>query len=370
MKSSYFMTTAYKKQAQRAWFGGLCLVLVLTLLAGCAPASAPQVATPTPIPTAIIPVKPTYTVQSGEIVSQLQFSGRVVPVREEGIFFRTGGRIRNVYVKNGDQVEAGQVLADLELLDDLERRAESMALNVRRAELNLEVAQLDYELFKSNTPEWSANYEINLAKQDAYLELQQIAYQEALLGKDDLDIAIQDAQLVAPFDGMVNSFTTTSGRTIEAFTTLAVISDMTELEVRAALSANETNQLNEGMEVSMVLPNRPGRELAGTVRRLPYSATSGAVDVEDQDNSTRISIEGSAGDFSTGDLVRCTVILEKKENILWLPPQAIRTFEGRRFVVVKDGAVQQRVDVRLGIEGDGRVEILEGLSAGQIVVSP
>jgi membrane fusion protein, macrolide-specific efflux system len=355
-------------RAMRARLGFLAILLIF--VAGCAPASAQPAPTPTPFPTAIIPVKPTYTVQSGEIIAQMQFSGRVVPVREEGVFFRTGGRVRTIYVQNGDPVKAGDVLADLESLDDLERSLEIMQLNVRRAELNLEIARIDYELFKAHTPTWSTDYPFNLAKQDAFLELQEISYREAQLGKDDLEIAIRDAQLIAPFDGVVNSFTLTAGRGVDAFATLAVIADMSELEVRAALSTTDAAKLNEGMEVIMVLPNRPGRELTGVVRRLPYLVSSGAVTVEDQDTSTRISFTGEEANFAPGDLVRCTVILEKKDNILWLPPQAIRTFEGRRFVVVKDGAVQQRVDVRLGIEGDGRVEIVDGLSEGQIVVSP
>jgi multidrug efflux pump subunit AcrA (membrane-fusion protein) len=63
-------------------------------------------------------------------------------------------------------------------------------------------------------------------------------------------------------------------------------------------------------------------------------------------------------------------VLEQKEDVLWLPPQAIRTFEGRKFVVVQEDGFQQRVDVKVGIEGDDRTEIEEGVEEGQIVVSP
>jgi multidrug efflux pump subunit AcrA (membrane-fusion protein) len=60
--------------------------------------------------------------------------------------------------------------------------------------------------------------------------------------------------------------------------------------------------------------------------------------------------------------------LERKDNVLWLPPQAIRTCEGRKFVVVQEGDAQLRVDVKVGIESEDRVEIEEGLTDGQIVV--
>ena len=56
-----------------------------------------------------------------------------------------------------------------------------------------------------------------------------------------------------------------------------------------------------------------------------------------------------------------SIVLEEKENVLWLPPAAIRTYQGRDFVVVQhaDGS-QQRVDVLVGIATDERVEIRPG----------
>ena len=51
-----------------------------------------------------------------------------------------------------------------------------------------------------------------------------------------------------------------------------------------------------------------------------------------------------------------------------LPPAAIRTFAGRKFVEIEEDGVRKRVDVVLGIESAERVEIREGLEEGQTVV--
>ena len=79
--------------------------------------------------------------------------------------------------------------------------------------------------------------------------------------------------------------------------------------------------------------------------------------------------------FSLNDRVRVKVILEQKEDVLWLPPQAVRSFEGRNFVVVQSEDGQRRVDVKLGLRSGDRVEIVwvegvENLSEGQMVVGP
>jgi hypothetical protein len=55
---------------------------------------------------------------------------------------------------------------------------------------------------------------------------------------------------------------------------------------------------------------------------------------------------------------------------LWLPPAAVRDFQGRHFVVIQEEETQRRVDVMLGIEGASRVEILEGVAEGDIIVGP
>jgi multidrug efflux pump subunit AcrA (membrane-fusion protein) len=57
-----------------------------------------------------------------------------------------------------------------------------------------------------------------------------------------------------------------------------------------------------------------------------------------------------------------------RQDVLWLPPQALRTFQGRDFVFIDDNGLQRRVDVRLGLRSDDRVEILSGLLENQVVI--
>jgi multidrug efflux pump subunit AcrA (membrane-fusion protein) len=70
-------------------------------------------------------------------------------------------------------------------------------------------------------------------------------------------------------------------------------------------------------------------------------------------------------------LARCTTVLGEQEGVMWLPPQAIRTFQGRKFVVLQDAdGRQRRVDVEVGLQAQDRVEVKSGLSVGDVVVAP
>lgn len=377
------------------------------ILTGCAllPAvntdrSTDGLPTPTPIPTAVVPIKPTYTVQRGEIVSQLEFSGRISPEVEEGLFFRSDGRVRTVVAKRNDMVTAGQVLAELEI-DGLERELESTQLELERAQVrlqqaetehsfavriaqsNLEVAQLKLQAMQSGAaPDATA---IAIQQKDvemAALEVERLSagidplmvsdVTRAELAVEKLLAEIAESQIVAPFDGQLLSISLTPGQAISAYMPVATIADISNLEVSADLVSNQMEGLSEGMVASIFLTSRPGVTIPAEVRQLPYPYGSGGTGqtVEDMDKSTRIAIDESSTDegFGLGDLVRVTVELERKADVLWLPPQALRTFDGRRFALLQDGDVQRRVDVTVGIQTPERVEIIDGLEEGQLVV--
>ena len=101
----------------------------------------------------------------------------------------------------------------------------------------------------------------------------------------------------------------------------------------------------------------------------PYgSGGSGAV--QEQDRTTRFKILDLKGqEVEAGvTIVKIRIVLEHKDNVLWLPPEAVRSFEGRRFVVVREGDRERRVTVKTGIETEDKIEILEGLKEGDVIV--
>src|SRR5215212_898074 len=96
-------------------------LLVVPLLAACGSAAITQQTqpTPTPLPPAPALERPTYTVQRGTIERPLNTNGRITPIDIIRLGFRRAGRVAKVNVKQGDSVEAGDVLAELEQADKL-----------------------------------------------------------------------------------------------------------------------------------------------------------------------------------------------------------------------------------------------------------
>jgi multidrug efflux pump subunit AcrA (membrane-fusion protein) len=414
--------------------------------------------TPTPIPTSVVPTNPTYVVQRGNVIRELQFSGRIAPVVEQELFFRTGGYVKEVYARRNDQVEEDDLLAELEVPDlknqitqkeaelqsvqmDQERRiteAEnsvraanlrlakleasrsatqlvSARINLEKARIRLQEAREEYN--KSLDRDWEKEevregYARAVRNAEWNVEVAEAQYQDALRSRDrieydvelaemDLDLAemrlseietglevtrtllslkrledqLADARISAPFEGEILSVNVIEGRQVQAYNPVMILADLSQLEVSADLLDSEMSELSEEMEVVAEFANQPGEELRGVIRRLPYPYGGGGLsDTEtEEDSSVRITIpelDDSGIEYDVGDRLRITVEIERSEDTLYLPPQAVRTFEGRSFVVVQEETGQRRVDVRIGLRSDDRLEILDGVSEGQTVIAP
>lgn len=457
-----------RAMGKRHW--RLTLLTVATLVAatlvGCGGGPSQEEATPTPIPTAIVPSKPTYTVQRGHIAEQVKFTGRIAPVEEEQLYFKTDGRVAEVSVKQGDQVEQADLLAELEISDLLNQLAQakvsletaqlrlktaqesteeqrtrleielqiarlrlaqaqaqdpepgldiaaanrdkaaaivrqaqtaydiragqpgvggsSQALNLEQATLNYEIAKAQYE--QSLQAKEAHEYNVQILEQNVRLaelnmekaggEVDSVLTQDvakAQLVVDRLEAQVADARLVAPFDGEVTMVGAYAGRTVTAYRPVISVAAPGALEISADLTSDTMSKLSVGQMCSITIVNYPAKEFHGTIRRLPYPyGTGGSVTASavEEDRSTRVSIDDADVTLEKGALVRVTATLQEKDDVLWLPPEAIRTFQGKDFVLVLEGEGQQRVPVKLGIKGEDRVEILSGLEEGQMVVGP
>ncbi len=312
-------------------------------------------ATPTPIPTPVIAAKPTYLVQRGDMVNELKFSGRIAPQNIQELSFAAGGRVAKVYVQRGDTVTKDQLLTELE--------SGQSEFDLRRAQVNLKIEQLRLELAKLQTPLTSETYTVTIAIQEQEIALAQIAL-------DELNSTYNSVRITSPISGTVFSISIAEGNVVEANKPVINIADMTKLIINADLSADQMASLTVGMKIIIDPVGRSIPETQGTILNLPYPY--GSSDQGQAVSSAQIMFDQSPTElgYKVGDMVNMTITLEKKTGTLWLPVQAVREFEGRYFVIVQDGESQRRVDIKTGITEGDRIEILDGLTEGQVVIAP
>jgi RND family efflux transporter MFP subunit len=328
--------------------------LLPLLLVACSgkPITAVQ-NTPTPIPTVAVTEKQTFQVQRGEMIHELHISGRIAPAVRQELSFTAAGRVAKVHVGLGDTVTEGQLLAELESSRD--------EYAYRRAEANLKIAQLRLDLAKLQAGPSPEIQKINVAIQEQEVALAQVDV-------DEMNASYAGTVINSPVGGIVYSVSISDGSTVDANEPVIVIASMENLVVTADVKPDDLPLLTVGLPATVSAVGRAIPDSKATIQSLPYPYGGG----DKASTSTLLALAKSPTElgYRSGDMVNINFVLEMKSDALWLPVQAVREFEGRYFVTVKDANGQRRVDVKVGIIEPEKIEITEGLSEGQVVVAP
>lgn len=184
---------------------------------------------------------------------------------------------------------------------------------------------------------------------------------QAQLKVDQLKADIARSSLYAPIDGVILEVSISPGDQVTAYNAVMTIGLPEPKEVIASLAIGDAQNLSAGMVGVCQVANKPETAVQCAVRRIPSSN-------RDADQTTRIA--AGFENLTDGQLIQVYMPLQIRENVLWLPPAAIRTFQNRTFVVLDTPDGQRSVDVELGLQTDDRVEIVSGVNEGDVVVGP
>lgn len=370
---------------------GLASLFLAASLAGCSTSGQGAQPTVTPIPQQRSIERPTYTVERGDIVEQLRLSGRVAAVRQEDLGFTKAGTVLRVHVRAGDKVRKGQLLAELEQREELDALAKAqVALEQAQIVLRRGEESQRFAIARAKLDLQEAQAILAQAKTEQERELARIGVQRAQLGLEEaegvtneeaekqvaaariefnrLKQQVETGKLRATFAGQVGDVAAQPGTNVEPFAPVVSVLEPGDREVRVEnVTGSELNRLSVNQPVTITFSRFENQPIEGRIEALPQGNASTQSQVQ-ADTAVHISYEAPDLDLELGDLATAVVTLQNRENVLFLPPAALRNFQGRQFVVVQDGDRQRRVDIQVGITGPDRVEIVEGLQEDQVVV--
>src|SRR5215831_16063762 len=288
----------------------------------------------------------------------LPLSGTLQPVDQTTVKAKVSGEIRQVLVREGESVRAGQVIARFDTADLDARLTDRVgALEASRAQLALaEKTRAQNQLllkqkFISQTA-YDAS-ESNLSVSQGTLKSNEAQVQ---LARN----ALRDAVVSAPLSGTVAKRHVQPGEKVPFDAPLITIVDLTRLELQAMVPANDIPELKLGMTVDLAIDGFGDRRFTGTVERINPTTEAGTrailvfIHIPNPDAALR------GGMFGTGK-----VTLAAGAPVPTLPAIAVRTEAGQNFVwTIENGKLGRRI-VTVGRRDDtvGRVEIKTALPA-------
>lgn len=258
------------------------------------------------------------------------------------------GRIAKVQFREGQPVKAG---APLFLLDDSVYRAE-----LEQARASLALSQRNYE----RAVELFGRKLISTRERDeaaAKLEVDRatVALAEARIAK---------TRITAPFDGVVGLRSVSPGDYVTPGQALAPLEQIRVLKADFRLSEAALPRIAVGQTLDLEVDAYPGRIFPGTVYAIDPRLAEDTRSI-----GVRARVPNDDGKLRPGLFARVRLTVAERDNAVLVPEQAIVPQGEQLFVyVIEDGKAAIR-PVRVGLRQNGRAEIVEGLQAGEVVIT-
>lgn len=372
---------------------GLALPVVATLTA-CNSRAKNAEASAAEMPAATV-----TAVTRGTITHTLNLAGQFQPYQVVDVHAKVSGYIQHIYVDIGDIVRQGQVLAVLEV-PELDAQLKGTVAEV--AHSNDEVTRAGHDVLRAQAEHTALHADYLRLKQAAAAQPGLIAQQELddaqsrdLASEAQVDAAkaalaaarqqtevagannerVSDlaayTRVTAPFDGVVVWRDADTGALIQAGTssdtsTLPVVklSQSNLLRLRLPVPEDAVQFIREGEPVN-VRVDAVNRSLTGKIVRFTRDVSLATRTME-----TEIDVENKDLSLAPGMYANATLELERKDNVLTVPVQAVIKNGSQATVLLVDS--QNRVrsrNVQLGLQGSNLVEIKSGLSEGERVIT-
>lgn len=299
---------------------------------------------------------PTVEVAKVEVIRLIDDTQAVGNLRSrQSVVLRPeiSGRITQLNFKDGDRVRKGQLLVQF---DDQLPQAQ-----VKQSQAELSIAQANHKrnqdlvaqnfISQRTVDESAANLEVAQAK----LALAQVTAARL--------------KILAPFDGMTGIRTVNPGDYLKDGADIVNVEDIEAVFVDFRLPERFLTKIKKGQSAAVDLDALPGRKFVAFVQ-----AIDPLIDANGRSVGIRACIDNRGGTLRPGMFARVNAVFGVREKALVVPEEAIVPQGQKQFVIKvvdgrdKDSQISQRTEVKVGIRRPGKVEILEGLVEGDVVI--
>lgn len=273
----------------------------------------------------------------------------------QGVMMRpeTSGRISRLGFANGGRVVKGQLLVQL---DDTLQQAQ-----LQQAQAQASIARTNLQ----RSRELQAQSFVSQSAVDQNAAALQVAEAQVALAL----VQVQRMKVLAPFHGTAGLRVVNVGDYLKDGADIVNIEDLSSMTVQFALPERYVDRLRAGQAVEVTVDAMPGRNFKGQVQ---------AVDSQVDANGRALQVLAQVANPGTvlrpGMFARPKVVFSVRDRAVVVPEEALVPVGAKRFIYkVVDAAegkkTSQRVEARIGLRLPGKVEILEGIQAGDTVVT-
>ena len=287
------------------------------------------------------------TAATFDLPDLFQATGTLKAERAVELTAKVGGQVTALNVEEGDWVDAGDVLLEVD-----HREQE---LLVEEARVRAETARLEFERMKDIAAR-GLETERHLEEAQQAHEVNQAQYELA-------KVRLQDHVVRAPFAGRVTTRDVELGATIQPGAPLVGLADTSPMEVELFLPERVVTRLEVGQPVRIRPDVRPDETLEGTVRRI-----APVVDTATSTVKVTLRVDDAGASARSGSFVRCHITTDVRQDVVAVPKKALVAEAGTTYLFVAEADSVRKLAVETGYHDAEHIEVLDGVTAGDRVV--
>ena len=333
----------------------------------------------------------------GDIQTTVITTGTLKPIRQVSIGAQVNGQLKKLYVHQGDRVNKGQLLAEIDpILQQNELRKSEAELASARAQLRssqvlLKQYQLALRRQKVMLREGSGvASDLEEAQSLFDSQLEQLEMNKAQIVQSEMAVETARAnvgytRLVAPIEGEVLGVVTQEGQTIvssQTAPTIMVLADLSVMHIQTRISEADILKVKSGQPLSFYVLAQPSRlytSVMGEIQNAPDGVLNNTNEISNNSQQSLaiyysgvFEITNTERLLKTSMTAQVSIVVNDVKNVLRIPLSALqeRDAQGRYYVTLIDGKQRISREVEIGAHKNVFAEVKSGLVEGQSVEIP
>ena len=339
----------------------------------------------------------TESVTRGNVEKTVIASGSIESVNEVDVGAQASGKITKLYVKLGQEIKKGEMIADIDSTTQINTlNTKKAALVSYQAQLKAKKTAYDVALSSYNrlsklyTQKATSLDSVNTAKSTldnakAEMEAVEANIKQAEIEVNTAETNVSYTKITAPMDGTVISVPVSEGQTVNAnqtTPTIVTIADLSKMKIKPEISEGDITKVKAGQKVSFTILSDSQTVYHSVIDSVDPANTTTS------DSSSTSSLSSSSSSTTSAIYYYANVLIDNPDRILRIgmttennikianakdvllvSNMAIQKRDGKSFVnVLNDKNQPEQREVETGIQNDFQTEIKSGLNEGEKVI--
>lgn len=339
----------------------------------------------------------TESVTRGNVEKTVIASGSIESVNEVDVGAQASGKITKLYVKLGQEIKKGEMIADIDSTTQINTlNTKKAALVSYQAQLKAKKTAYDVALSSYNrlsklyTQKATSLDSVNTAKSTldnakAEMEAVEANIKQAEIEVNTAETNVSYTKITAPMDGTVISVPVSEGQTVNAnqtTPTIVTIADLSKMKIKPEISEGDITKVKAGQKVSFTILSDSQTVYHSVIDSVDPANTTTS------DSSSTSSLSSSSSSTTSAIYYYANVLIDNPDRILRIgmttennikianakdvllvSNMAIQKRDGKSFVnVLNDKNQPEPREVEIGVQNDFKTEIKSGLNEGEKVI--